>query len=180
MIFDYEVDYKTKDLIIDWRDVENAKDYTVNFNEKEYNSTTNLLKINTSELDMNKGYYIAVTANPTDSSKYMASTYTDTIFGLSSKYTSLVPEFEGNTKLNDYLNKLKEAGFGLEDSEGKINVNYITDGATSDNNNTVISVSPEPNTKLDIMYDDVTISVYRVHDWELGSRRGDCADDDLS
>ena len=83
---------------------------------------------------------------------------------MSSKYTSLVPEFEGNTKLNDYLNKLKEAGFGLEDSEGKINVNYITDGATSDNNNTVISVSSEPNTKLDIMYDDVTISVYRVHD----------------
>ena len=76
----------------------------------------------------------------------------------------MLPSLEDNTKLDDYLNKLKEAGFGLNGSYGEIKIKYITDGATQQNNNTVISVSPEPNTKLYTMLDDITISVYHMND----------------
>lgn len=162
-ITSYEVDYKTKDLIVNWKEVENAKDYTVKFNDKEYTCTTNVLKVNASGIDMKEGYYIAITANPIDSSKYIASKYTDTLFELNLMYTNLVPEYESNTKLNDYLNTLKEAGFGLEDSQGKINITYITEGATQENDNVVISVNPEPNTKLYTMIEDINISIYHYN-----------------
>ncbi len=159
----YEVDYISKDLTIEWKEVKNIINYTVIFNNEEYTCNTNSLTVNIKELDMEGIYDISITPNPIDESKYKARTSKGIVNLLNYMYVNQVPEFESNTKLDDYKTKLKEAGFGLDGSYGEININYITDGATSENNNTVVSVSPKQGTKAYVMRDNITISVYKYN-----------------
>ncbi len=152
--------YGTNDYVIDWKGDENAKDYTVIFNNKTYTCDTNSLTVNKNELDASREYIVSIVANPKDEDNYMSSSYS-TETNKASAITKIVPEYvTGVTTIEQYKTALTNAGFTYE----AVNENDITakieetkEGATTENEGKIESVTPDQKTRV---YEKKCITVY--------------------
>ncbi len=157
-----EIDYDSKELTLTWRGDDNAKDYTITFDDMTFTSDTNSLTINDSDFEIKK-YHVTIKANPKDARLHKESTYEEDL-DCSYYLMNEIPDYKDGDKsltLEDYKTKLKEAGFiNVKDGEQLnwyLNVDDVTKGATKENDGTVAKVSPEVGKRK---YVDITIKVY--------------------
>ncbi len=157
--------YGTKDYVIDWKGDENAKDYTVIFNNKTYTCNTNSLTVDKNELDESRGYIVSIVANPKDEDNYMSSSYSIET-NEASVITKIVPEYvAGVTTIEQYKTALTNAGFIYEavNENDKITaeIEETKEGATAENKGTIKNVTPEQKTRV-YNKNCITIYVYKT------------------